>query len=76
MALMGKITQGNYPQSSVVDSTLRLIHFPGVFVIGEGRYGQICVFIAFCYPISENTRKNLNNCGNSPRKLSTKSSRG
>jgi hypothetical protein len=35
---------GNNPQSPVLGRASRLIHFPGEFVIGEGRYGQKCVF--------------------------------
>ena len=66
-SITGEIHPGNSPQSLVVDSTSRLIHFSGVFVVLKGRYGQkwvdmdrYVIFIAFCYPKSENAHKNLN----------------
>ncbi len=67
-SITGEIHPGYSPQSPVVDGTLKLILFSGVFVVGQGRYGQKWVdmdrnviFIAFCYPKSENARKKLNN---------------
>ena len=42
----------------------------------KGRYGQICSFWDIFTPKSENAHKTLNNCENSLRKLSTKSSHG
>ena len=46
----GEIHPGNSPQSPVVDSTSRLIHFSGVFVVGKGRYGQKCDLYSILLP--------------------------
>jgi hypothetical protein len=34
---------GNEAQSSVVGSTSKMNHLPGVFIVRKGRYCQICV---------------------------------
>jgi hypothetical protein len=35
-SITGEIHPRNYPQNPFVDSTSRLIHFLGVFVVGKG----------------------------------------
>ena len=58
--ITGEIYIRNFPQSQVVDSTSRLIIFCGYLSLERIDMDRYVIFIAFCYPSSENAHKNLN----------------
>jgi hypothetical protein len=63
---------GNDAQTSVVASTSKLNHCPGVFNVRKGRDCQICDFWTYVGPKTEYVCKNLHQCPKTHRKQGRK----